>query len=266
MRREREAQTAAAARNRDALPLRHARADFSRQPGGSVLAGEAGLLGGGTEGNRRLTSQTGALLLVLLAILGVTIIRIGQLLWVHLFVGVLLLGPVALKLASTGYRFTRYYAGNARYRRVGPPPTLLRMLAPLVVLTTIGVFATGVILLLAGPSARETFLPLHKYLFFAWLACFAVHVLGHVAELPSALDAGGRRWPGVAVSARSYAEATDRIPGMRHALPFDGEPAWDGYGTGRAGRVLAIGGVLIGGLVLALVSISWFGPWLRSFG
>ena len=41
-------------------------------------------------------------LLVLFAVLGITIIRIGQLLWLHLFLGVLLVGPVALKLASTG--------------------------------------------------------------------------------------------------------------------------------------------------------------------
>ena len=61
-------------------------------------------LGGGTDGNERLTAIVGALLLVLLAVLGVTIIRIGQLLWLHLFLGLLLIGPVALKLASTGYR------------------------------------------------------------------------------------------------------------------------------------------------------------------
>ncbi|MGZ6624610.1 MAG: hypothetical protein ACXVE8_03320, partial [Solirubrobacteraceae bacterium] len=63
------------------------------------------LLGGGTEGNERLTVLTGALLIVLLAVLGITIVRIGQLLWLHLFLGLVLIGPVALKLASTGYRF-----------------------------------------------------------------------------------------------------------------------------------------------------------------
>ena len=42
---------------------------------------------GGTDGNERLTSMAGAILIVLLAVLGVTILRIGQLIWVHLFVG-----------------------------------------------------------------------------------------------------------------------------------------------------------------------------------
>ena len=59
------------------------------------------------------------MLLVLLAVEGVTIPAIGQLLSVHVFVGMLLLGPVALKLASTGYRFVRYYAGGLEYVRKG---------------------------------------------------------------------------------------------------------------------------------------------------
>ena len=101
---------------------------------GPQTSRSARLLGGGTNGNERLTSVSGALLLVLLAALGVTIIRIGQLLSVHMFIGMLLIGPLALKLASTGYRFTRYYTGDQSYRRKGPPALALRLLAPLVVL------------------------------------------------------------------------------------------------------------------------------------
>jgi hypothetical protein len=70
------------------------------------------LLGGGTNGNEQLTATAGMLLLILLPLLGITILRIGQLIAEHLFLGLLLVGPVALKMASTGYRFTRYYTGN----------------------------------------------------------------------------------------------------------------------------------------------------------
>jgi len=69
---------------------------------------------------------------------------------VHLFVGMLLIGPVGLKLASTGYRFVRYYSGNEVYRRKGPPELWLRMIAPVVVLSTLVVFVSGVLLLLEG--------------------------------------------------------------------------------------------------------------------
>src|SRR5450759_5205977 len=101
----------------------------------------------GTERNEQLTATIGVLLLLLLAVLGVTILRIGQLIWLHLFLGLLLLGPVLLKLGSTGYRFARYYIGDPAYRHKGPPELALRLLAPVGVLLTGGVFVRGVILL-----------------------------------------------------------------------------------------------------------------------
>src|SRR4051812_2725698 len=102
----------------------------------------------GIDGNKRLTVQAGAGLFVFLAALGVTIVGIGRLLWLHLFLGVLLIGPLAVKLASTGYRFARYYTGAAAYARNGPPPLVLRSMAPLLVLDTLVVFASGVALLI----------------------------------------------------------------------------------------------------------------------
>jgi hypothetical protein len=84
------------------------------------------LLGGDTQGNERLTIITGLVLIVLLSAVGVTIVRIGQLLWLHLFLGLVVLGPVCLKLGSTGYRFLRYYRGDDSYRRKGPPAAVLR--------------------------------------------------------------------------------------------------------------------------------------------
>lgn len=193
------------------------------------------LLGGGTDGNERLTAATGAVLLVLLAALGITIIRIGQLTWLHLFLGLLLLGPVALKMASTGYRFTRYYTGNAAYRLKGPPLAALRMIAPLVVATTVVVFASGIWLLFAGPGSRSTVMPIHKISFIVWLVFMGVHVLGHLADLPAPLrsELGAGRSPG---------ELTSDV-------------------TGRPGRMLALSGALVAGVVLAVVLIPEFASW-----
>ena len=61
------------------------------------------------------------MLIVLLAVLGLTILRIHQLISVHLFVGLLLLGPVAVKMGSTGYRFVRYYTRTRRTGARGRP-------------------------------------------------------------------------------------------------------------------------------------------------
>ncbi len=76
-----------------------------------------------------------------------------------MFIGMLVIGPVALKLASTGYRVVRYYAGSRPYRGKGPPLTALRLLAPLLVVSTVAVFATGVVLL-AGSLAAGLLLAL----------------------------------------------------------------------------------------------------------
>ena len=99
----------------------------------------------------------------------------------------LLIGPLALKLASTGYRFVRYYTANPRYLRKGPPPLPLRLIAPVVVLSTLVVFASGVALLFAGPGSRDTLLPIHKVSFFVWVAFTALHVLAHLPTVAHSL-------------------------------------------------------------------------------
>ena len=98
---------------------------------------------GGAEGNERLTAAAGAVLLVLFAAEGVTILSIHQLITVHFFLGMLLIGPVALKIGSVVYRFFRYYTGAPDYRRKGPPAPLLRLLGPFVLFTSVGVSAPG---------------------------------------------------------------------------------------------------------------------------
>ena len=107
---------------------------------------------GGSEGNARLTSMTAVALLVLLALEGVTVLFIRPLISVHVFVGLLLVPPVALKLASTAWRFVSYYAGRADYVAKGPPQIVLRaVVAPLVVVSTLVLFGTGIAMLAVHP-------------------------------------------------------------------------------------------------------------------
>ena len=196
----------------------------------------AWLHGGGVDGNEQLTAMTGVILIVLFAVLGVTIIRIGQLIWLHLFLGLLLLGPVFLKLASTGYRFLRYYTHDALYRAKGPPVAALRAMGPVVVLSTVAVFATGVWLLVVGPASRSTPLLLHKLTFFLWLAFMALHVLAHLPELGHSLQA---------VRLDAEGSGSDN----------------SGARSGSAARWIALSGALVGGAVLAIVLIPQFGIW-----
>ncbi len=183
----------------------------------------------GTEGNEQLTAMVAVVLLVLLAVLGVTILRLGQLIWLHLFLGMALLGPVVAKLGSTGYRVLRYYAGSRSYRLKGPPPPVMRLVGPGVVISTVVVFLSGVLLLIDGPSSRGQYLLLHKASFFVWLGLTALHVLGHLQGLGGTL--------------RAAATA----------------PA--GGASGSAGRWITLTGALVGGLVLAIAVAGQFDPW-----
>jgi hypothetical protein len=153
-------------------------------------------------GNERLTAYVAALLLVLLAVEGTTLVSIQSMLSLHVFVGMLLVPFVALKMASAGYRFVRYYTGAAGYRRRGPPAVLMRLLvAPLVVASTLVLFATGIALIAFAPHSGMM-LSLHKASFIVWFSVMSLHVIAYVAQLPALLrtDLSGReRAPGAAL-------------------------------------------------------------------
>jgi hypothetical protein len=99
---------------------------------------------GGVEGNEILTSVAAVVLVGLLIAEGITIVHMHGLLSAHMFIGLVLIPPVGLKLASTGYRMVSYYAGAGAYREIGPPLLPLRLIAPVLVAMSFIVF--GVLL------------------------------------------------------------------------------------------------------------------------
>jgi hypothetical protein len=148
---------------------------------------------GGADGNELLTIAAATVLTILLLAEGVTILQLNGLLGAHMFIGLVLIPPVLLKLASTGYRFTRYYAGSPVYRAKGPPQLPLRVLAPVLVAATVMVFATGVWLLLLGHRSDQV-LMLHKVSFIVWGGLFGVHFLAYSPRVARSLvDRSGAR-------------------------------------------------------------------------
>ncbi len=187
---------------------------------------------GGADGNERLTAATGLVLLVLLAIEGATLLSLQSFLSVHVFVGMLLIPVIVLKLVTVGYRFARYYSGARPYRVKGPPNLLLRVVvAPVLVFATVGLFATGVALILAGPH-RGIVLGLHKASFVVWVAAMTVHVLAYVFRLPALVGAD-----------------------------------WRGRGgQGRSLRSAAVAASVVAGVTLALFTVQYAGPWMHFHG
>jgi hypothetical protein len=148
------------------------------------------LLRGGPEGNERLTSTVGVVLGVLLLVEAATTLSLHDYLSVHIFLGLLLLPPIGLKLASTGWRFVRYYAGSRPYRLKGPPELFLRVLAPLLVASMVVLFGTGIAFLVVGHGGG-LLLTAHAASFVVFGVLMAVHVL---AYLPRVLRHGFSDW------------------------------------------------------------------------
>jgi hypothetical protein len=186
---------------------------------------------GGAHGNERLTAMTGALLLVLLTAEGVTIAFKREMMTLHFFIGMLLVGPVLLKIASTGYRFVRYYTGSGPYVRKGPPALLLRLLGPVVIATSAGVIGSGIALAIAGPPSPQ-WIFIHKATFVLWFGAMSVHVLWYAPRLPRLLRAGS--------------PARERVSAVL-------------AGAGR--RWLLLTGALAIGLVIALATYHLAGSW-----
>ncbi|MFE0462362.1 hypothetical protein ACFW1A_24220 [Kitasatospora sp. NPDC058965] len=192
---------------------------------------------GGPEGNARLTAATGAVLVLLLAVQGWTILSITRLVTVHVFVGLLLTAPVCLKLASTGYRFVRYYTGAPAYRRQGPPPLVKRLLGPVMVGSTLAVLATGLLLALGARQAGPVpVLLLHKVAFLGWVGATSLHVLLHLPRLAGLLGA--------------------------ELLPGSGRRSVPAVGRGRRWALLAL--VLAAGTALAFAGVHLAAAWQRG--
>jgi hypothetical protein len=135
----------------------------------------------GVESNARLTVVAGTLLTLLLLIEGFTILDVRGMITLHTAIGLTLVGPIALKCASTGYRFLRYYTGRPAYVAKGAPHPVLRMIGPLVVLSSVAVVGTG-IALLAVHGNSDAWLTLHQGSFIVWIAVMTLHFLGHLRE------------------------------------------------------------------------------------
>jgi hypothetical protein len=169
-------------------------------------------------------------LLVLLAIEGATLLAMDSLLSVHMFLGMLLIPPVALKLASTGYRFARYYLRDEGYRLDGPPGLFMRMLvAPFVVASTLGLFASGAALLIAGPG-NDMVLSVHTASFKVWFFAMSAHVLGYVLRVPRLVGAD--------------------LSGAARA-------------SGASVRRFVLTAALVGGATLAIATVPLARPWLH---
>ena len=183
-------------------------------------------------GNERLTSLTGGVLFVLLGLIGITVLQVRSLLPEHLLLGFVLIPPLGLKMFSTGYRFVRYYAGDPLYRRAGPPRLMLRLIAPIVVISTVALFVTGLELWAFGLRFGSIWVAAHKWSFVIWLPFTLIHAFSY---FNTSADAAA-------------AELSGKAPSGPFAL-----------------RSLVVGS-LVAGVVLAHASLAYASPFVHFGG
>jgi hypothetical protein len=199
---------------------------------------------GGPAGNARLTAWLGMLLLLGFVVELVSLVSLQQLIAVHLFVGALLVPMALVKTATTTWRMVRYYSRNDDYRHAGPPPLLLRLLGPLVVLTSLAVLGTGLALVALGRD--RTYEPivtaagfsvdalmLHKAAFVVWLVVTSVHTLARL------------------------------VPAAQLMANRTGAP---GSVPGRTGRGVALVATMAISVVVGAVVLAAGGEWNQGFG
>ena len=188
----------------------------------------------GVSGNSQLTGALGVILLVALFVEGLTlVIGVNQTLTLHIFIGFLVIPTVVAKIASTAYRMSRYYLGDQRYRRKGPPHPVLRVIGPLVILSTIALLVTGVAMLVVGGTHSRGWRDLHQTVFIVWVVLMSLHVLGHLLET----------WR---LSTDEWAPSGRRVSG-----------------TGARRSIVALSVVV--GVALGALSVGWTSTWRTAW-
>jgi hypothetical protein len=109
--------------------------------------------------------------------------------------------------------------GSKPYKFRGPPRLLLRLLAPVLVASTLSLFGSGVALIVVGDG--DLLLSVHAVSFYARSALMIIHVLAYLART---LRVGTADW-------RRHAELVV---------------------AGAGSRRVALGGALLAGVIVAL--------------
>ena len=170
------------------------------------------------DGNKRLTAAVGVLLLApVLVEIATVLLGVHTFMSWHVFVGLALIPLVVLKLATTGWRFVRYYTRSRAYVAEGPPQTVMRLLAPLFVVATVVLFGSGVAMGLLHGHALQIARQLHGPASVIWLLLLGLHVLVYLGRaLRDTADdvLPADRPPVRGTTARRYALATAIVCGL----------------------------------------------------
>ncbi|MBV9418100.1 MAG: hypothetical protein JO363_24160 [Solirubrobacterales bacterium] len=177
------------------------------------------------EANARLTGTTGIVILILLTAELVTVVLgAASVLSLHVVIGLILVPPILVKLASTTWRMVTYYLGAPAYKHRGPPPTLARILGPLLSLAIAALLISGGALILGPSPLHKTALQVHKVSFYLALLLILAHLAMHLTKAIrlTARDWVNRRGAALVTRARWTAVGGSVLLGALLALALAG--------------------------------------------
>lgn len=202
----------------------------------------------GVAGNARLTSLAGVVLLALITVQVVSAVFFALLVDnvtlpvgplydvvrpVHFFVGFMLMPLIAIKLASTGYRFAKYYTRNPAYHRAGPPRAVPRLIAPVLIGSAIILVASGVEMWSYQNQFSLAWTAIHNVAAFTFVSVVALHIVLHIRD--------------------AHRDAAADLAGA----PASSNPPAVGPPPGAITRRALIGGGVAFGAVLGVGASSW---------
>jgi uncharacterized membrane protein YtjA (UPF0391 family) len=163
-------------------------------------------------------------LILLIAELVTVVLGAASVLSLHVAIGLILVPPVLVKLATTTWRMVNYYIGAATYTHRGPPPTLARILGPILSLAIVLVLISGIALILGPSSIHHSALQVHKVTFYLALLLIVVHLAMHLTKAVRLLarDWVNRRGPALLTRARWTAIVGSIVLGALLALALAG--------------------------------------------
>lgn len=156
------------------------------------------------DGNTRMTGMSASLVLPLFLFeVATVVLGVKSVITLHVAVGLLLLGPVLLKLASVTYRMASYYRRVSEYRKRGKPAVALRLLGGALAVLVVLLLASGLVLIVGANAAHGAARAIHVVSAYLGVLLLIGHVAIHLRTAARVTLADVRRGAAAVPGARS---------------------------------------------------------------
>ncbi len=146
------------------------------------------------DGNARLTGISASFVLPLILFeVATVVLGVKSVITPHVAVGLLLVGPVLLKLGSVTYRMASYYRGVSEYRQRGKPAGGLRMLGGCLAVLMLLLLTSGLVLIVGPNWAHSEARTVHAVTAYGAVALLVIHLAVHLVQAMRLASADMRR-------------------------------------------------------------------------